>query len=310
MARIYFINGFLDVGKTTFIKELMVQDYFKIDGTTLLLLCEEGDEEYDEKLLDEHNVSCVNITKEEDFNPENIATIEMKYKPKRVVVEFNGMWNRKDLEFPWYWEDLVEITIFDANTFEIYTKNMKSIVAEQVRHSLMAIINRCDNYGAKLAAYRRSIKAVNQDINVVFYDSQGEMSTRLEDDLPYNLEDDDIDISTNTYATFYLDIMENLDRYLGKNVHFTGMVMKKSADKPSSSIIGRFVMTCCSADLSLFGFVCDYKQMNELELDDWVEVTAVVDKDYMEKYNLWYPVLYVEQAVKCEAPENKIVETI
>jgi hypothetical protein len=47
MARIYFINGFLDAGKTTFIKELLGQDYFQIPGRTLLLECEEGDEKYD-----------------------------------------------------------------------------------------------------------------------------------------------------------------------------------------------------------------------------------------------------------------------
>lgn len=108
MARIYFINGFMDAGKTTFIKELLGQDYFQITGETLLIECEEGDEEYPKIFLEEHHVEKVSIDNEEDFNPEYLAEIEKEYKPKRVIIEYNGMWNRKDLEFPWYWEDIVK----------------------------------------------------------------------------------------------------------------------------------------------------------------------------------------------------------
>ena len=100
MARIYFINGFMDAGKTTFIKELLGQDYFQISGETLLIECEEGDEEYPDNFLEEHHIEKVSIDNEEDFNPEYLAEIEKEYKPKRVIIEYNGMWNRKDLEFP------------------------------------------------------------------------------------------------------------------------------------------------------------------------------------------------------------------
>ena len=42
---VFLINGFLEAGKTEFIKYTMAQDYFQTEGTTLLLLCEEGESE-------------------------------------------------------------------------------------------------------------------------------------------------------------------------------------------------------------------------------------------------------------------------
>ncbi len=46
---IYLITGFLESGKTTFLRFTLDQDYFQIDGKTLLILMEEGEEEYDTK---------------------------------------------------------------------------------------------------------------------------------------------------------------------------------------------------------------------------------------------------------------------
>ena len=310
MARIYFINGFMDAGKTTFIKELLCQDYFQIPGRTLLIECEEGDEEYAENFLEEHNVCKVSIEDEEAFNPEHLAEIEKEYKPKRVIIEFNGMWDRKDLEFPWYWEDLVEISIFDATTFDMYSRNMKSLVAEQVRNALMTIFNRCDTVLDKIGGYRRSVKAVNSYLNVVFYDKDGEMSGRLDEDLPYDINEDELTITDDTYATFYIDIMENVDRYVGKQVNLKGMVIKKSQDVATSCILRRFAMTCCAEDLSMFGFVCNCPDADELELDDWVNYSGIVDKDYIEKYDLWYPVIYIKEMEHCNAPENNLVDVV
>jgi hypothetical protein len=310
MARIYFINGFLDSGKTTFIKELLCQDYFQIQGRTLLIECEEGDEEYTADFLEEHNVEKVSIEDEYEFTPEHLAEIEKKYKPKRVIIEFNGMWNRKNLEFPWYWEELVEISIFDASTFEMYSRNMKSLVADQVRNALMTILNRCDNVLDKIGSYRRSLKAVNSQLNVVFYDKEGEMSSRLDEDLPYDIDEDVLTITDDTYATFYIDLMENVDRYVGKQVNLQGMVIKKSKDVASSLILGRFAMTCCAEDLSMFGFVCDYAKADTLELDDWVEYSGIIDKDYMEKYDLWYPVIYVKELEHSNPPKNNWVDVV
>ena len=46
---LFLINGFLEAGKTAFIKFTLQQDYFQSEGKTLLIVCEEGEEEYEEE---------------------------------------------------------------------------------------------------------------------------------------------------------------------------------------------------------------------------------------------------------------------
>ena len=44
---VYLVTGVLESGKTSFLDFTAKQDYFQIEGTTLLITCEEGEEEYD-----------------------------------------------------------------------------------------------------------------------------------------------------------------------------------------------------------------------------------------------------------------------
>nr|MCR5023152.1 GTPase [Lachnospiraceae bacterium] len=71
MGTVYFVNGFLEAGKTTFIKELIGRESFRISGKTLILLCEEGDREYDASELEEAGAVLEVIEAEADFNEEN-----------------------------------------------------------------------------------------------------------------------------------------------------------------------------------------------------------------------------------------------
>ncbi len=152
MVKTYLINGFLDAGKTTFIKELLQRDYFMTGEKTLLLRCEDGEEEYDADMLARNHVYLAEIDSEEDFNAKHIAKLEKEIHPARVVIEFNGMWKRKTVKLPWLWKKPIEVAVFDAATFELYSKNMKSLVAEQVQNASMVIFNRCDGLTDKLAS--------------------------------------------------------------------------------------------------------------------------------------------------------------
>ena len=71
---IYLITGFLESGKTTFINFTVQQEYFQIEEPTLLITCEEGEEEYDEKLLLKHNTLLETIEEPEDFTLEKLKS--------------------------------------------------------------------------------------------------------------------------------------------------------------------------------------------------------------------------------------------
>ncbi len=310
MIKAYFINGFLEAGKTTFIKDLLQQDVFTTNEPTLLLLCEEGEEEYDRDWLAEHHIMLAQIDTVQDFTPEHIAEVTRDFCPTRVFVEYNCMWGRKNIAFPWQWNQPVEIVLFNAETFEVYAKNMRSLVAEQTRYAAMAVFNRCDNVMEKLPSFMRNLLAVNPGIAVAFEGKDGEINPRFKEELPYDISAEELTIKDKTYAVFYLDAMEDVERYLHKQVILTAKVMKKATDKPNMLILGRYVMTCCMADLTLFGFICDYEHTDELNVEDWVSIQAIVEKEYAEKYQLWYPTLRIISCQKTAKPEKEVVDIL
>ena len=263
MKPVYIINGFLESGKTEFICYTLEQPYFQIRGKTLLLVCEEGEIEYEEELLKKSRTNLVLIEREEDFNTSHLIELEKKYKPERIIIEYNGMWNFKNLRLPFHWGVEQQITTIDASTFPMYFTNMKSLLAEMLRGSELIIFNRCDDV-EDLSLYKRNVKAINQQADIVFEDSEGEVNQIFEDDLPYSLDAPIIELDNEGYGIWYLDSLDNLDRYIDKTVRFTAMVLKPKEFPRGYFVPGRMAMTCCAEDMAFLGFACEYDKADKL----------------------------------------------
>lgn len=305
----YVINGFLDSGKTSFFRYTLSQPYFKAEGKTLLVRCEEGDEEYGDRLLKENNIILVDIEGEADFTVERLEELDKEHAPVRILIEYNGMWDFKELKLPQIWNLEQQITIIDASTFPMYFNNMKSLLAEQLRNSELVMFNRCDGIDEKeLALYKRNVKAINQQAEIVFEDENGEVNITLDEDLPFDLNSDPIELNNFGFGMFYLDALENLDRYEGKNVKFKGMVLKPKGFPKDRFVPGRMAMTCCANDMQFLGFVTDYKKAESLKDKDWVEVTARVDRGFVKEYKGEGPILKAAEVKKCSAPDQPVID--
>lgn len=306
MKPVYIVNGFLESGKTEFICYTLAQPYFQVKGKTLLLVCEEGEEEYDEELLTESRTIMEVIEEEADFNADHLLELEKKYKPERIVIEYNGMWNFKNMKLPWHWKVEQQITTIDASTFAMYFTNMKSLLAEMLRKSEMIIFNRCDEV-EDLALYKRNVKAINQQAEIIFEDSEGEVNQIFEDDLPYNLNDPVIELNNEGYGIWYIDSLDNLDRYIDKTVQFTAMVLKPEGFPKGYFVPGRMAMTCCADDMAFLGFACEYDKADSLTNKQWVKVTAKVACEYFADYQGEGPVLKAVSVEQTKAPKEEII---
>lgn len=306
MKPVYIINGFLESGKSEFITYTLEQPYFQIKGKTLILLCEEGEIEYDEALLKKSRSVIELIEEEEDFNPDNLIELEKKHKPERIVVEYNGMWNFKNMKLPWHWKVEQQITTIDASTFPMYFNNMKSLVAEMVRKSEMIIFNRCDGV-EDLNSYKRNIKAINGKAEIIFEDSNGEVNEIMEDDLPYDLKQDTLVLDNYGYGIWYLDSLDHLERYIGKTIEFTAMVLKPEKFPKGYFVPGRMAMTCCADDMAFLGFACEYDGAEKLTQKQWVKVKATVTKEYWADYNGEGPILHAVSVEPAKAPKEEII---
>lgn len=308
MKPVYIINGFLESGKTEFISYTLEQPYFAIRGTTLLIVCEEGETAYDARLLKAAKTVMETIEEEGDFTPETLIELEKKHKPERIIIEWNGMWNYKEMKMPWHWTVEQQVTNIDASTFPMYYTNMKSMLAEMVRKSELIIFNRCDGLGDELASYKRNVKAVNQKAEIIFEDKDGEVSQIFEDDLPYDLTADTLFLDNKGYGIWYLDSLEHLERYLGKTVEFTAMVLKPKGFPKDYFVPGRMAMTCCADDMAFLGFACQYEAVESLKDKQWVTVKAVVKKEYFKDYNGEGPILHAVKVTSAKQPKDDIID--
>lgn len=306
MKPVFIINGFLESGKTEFICYTLEQPYFQIKGRTLLILCEEGENEYEEKLLKKSRTDLVLIEDEEEFNTAHLMELEKQYKPERILIEYNGMWNFKNMKLPFHWRVEQQITTIDASTFPMYYTNMKSLLAEMIRGSEMIIFNRCDGI-EDLSSYKRNVKAINQRADIIFEDSEGEINQIFEDDLPYSLDAPVLELDNEGYGIWYLDSLDHLERYIGKTVQFLAMVMKPKEFPKGYFIPGRMAMTCCAEDMAFLGFACKYAQADKLTDKQWVKVTAKVEKEYFEDYQGEGPVLHAISVEQARAPKETVI---
>lgn len=307
MKPVYMINGFLESGKTEFITFTLNQPYFQIRGKTLLLLCEEGEIEYDQALLNRSRTVVELIESEEDFTPANLQALEKKHKPERIIVEYNGMWNFKNMKLPRSWRIEQQITTIDGSTFPVYYTNMRSLLAEMIRGSEMIIFNRCDDVREELNSYKRNIKAVNPAADVIFEDANGEIDEIFEEDLPYDLNQETIVLDNTGYGIWYLDSMDHLERYLGKKLEFVAMVLKPENFPQGYFVPGRMAMTCCADDMAFLGYACEFPGTGALKQQEWVKVTATVSKEYWKDYGGEGPMLHAISVEKTKAPKNPVI---
>jgi len=305
MMPLFLINGFLEAGKTEFLQFTMEQEYFQTDGKTLLIVCEEGDIEYDENLLKENRTSVVYVDSLEELTPQRLEELELLYNPERVLMEWNGMWNQDELKLPKDWVIYQQVTIIDGSTFDLYMKNMKPLLGAMVRNSELIICNRCDGI-EDLEGYRRTLLAMNNKAEIIFEDEEGEISEISEADLPYDMSADVIEIAPEAYGIWYIDCMDKPDRYQGKVVEFTGMVLKSPEFPKNYFVPGRMAMTCCEADMTFLGYVCKSKEARHLETRQWVRVRAKIEYEEWQDYGGVGHVLYAE-SVK---PDIGIIEVV
>ena len=307
MIPVYFINGFLESGKTEFINFTIEEDYFKIDELTLIIACEEGEKEYEPEALEGGNAVLELLDGESAFTLKNLSALAAKHNPERIIIEYNGMWNPKDILLPQDWAMEEQITLIDATTFAMYYANMKSRIAEMVRNADVVVFNRCDNIALdELQSFRRSVRAINSFADIVFENAYGEMELG-EEELPYDLESDIIVLNEDTYAIWYMDAMERMDRYHGKTVQFLAMVMHQE-DFPEGWLIpGRVAMVCCEDDVAFLGFPCKWNGAPLAE-GQWVTMTAVMKEEYWFEYEGEGPVLYGVSAEPAEAPAKVMID--
>ena len=304
---VYLFAGFLDGGKTSFINGIL-QDGFAREDPTLLICCEEGTEEYDPRALD--NVTVVNVEEETGLNRFFLKQCEKKYKPRQVLVEFNGMWSLGRFyqdALPNNWVLYQIMTMVEASTFDVYAKNLGQLMMEKITNADMIVFNRCDE-SLRAALRQRNLRMVNRRANIYLENSDGTSEDYADDSVcPFDLEQDVIDIPDDDFGVWYVDVMEHPERYEGKTVHAKTVVCHLP-QYPGEVILGRFAMTCCVEDITFLGLVARGEGFDAYANRAWADVTGVVHlEDHKAYQGQDGPVLHVTALSPAEKPKEEVL---
>ena len=306
---VYVFTGFLESGKTQFIKEIIADPDFTENERTALLLCEEGIEEYGEREMMRYGTAIVPIESPERLTPNILKRVEQKYDPDRILIEYNGMWKLDDLiaAFPARWELYQIVTTVDATTFELYLANMGPMMFEHITTADLVVFNRCTD-ALKEMLYQKNIRAMNPRATIYLDDVDGNSEDYNRNmPLPFDVDADVIDIAPEDYGLWYIDAMGDPGKYDGKTVRFLGQAYV-GRDVPAGSFVpGRFGMVCCAEDISFLGFICRYDGAKDLKQRDWVRVTASITVEALPQYRGEGPVLHAIEVVPADKPAEDLV---
>ena len=274
---VYVFTGFLDSGKTKFIQETLEDPRFNAGERTLLLVFEEGEEEYDFSTYPHQNVYLEVLDQQTDTTKDLQALVK-KYKPHRVVAELNGMQLVGDIysRFPENWAIAQEVMFADSTTFLAYNANMRNLVMDKLVGGQMVVFNRLAP-GQDSMPFHKIVRAANRRIDILYDYTDGTTEfDELEDPLPFDINAPVIMVTDEDYAIWYRDVTEAPQKYDGKTVSFKAQVAMLKRDKKSMFAPGRFVMTCCEDDIQFCGVPCKYDRVQTLESRSWVAVTASI----------------------------------
>ena len=305
---LYLFTGFLEAGKTGMIQQTLEDERFYSGEKTLLLITEEGEEEYDLSKVKKANITVRVIEDKADLNTENLTAILKETDPEQIMVEYNGMWLIKELTdaLPDGVVIAQEICVMDAGTILSFNANMRQLVFDKLSTAELVFFNRCPEK-TDIMPLHQLVRAISRRAGITYeYESGYLQYDEIEDPLPFDTEADVIEIGDKDYALWFQDLMDDMKKYAGKTVKFKGVVAHDESAPADVFVVGRHVMACCAEDIQYCGLACDWKSAAVLNTNDWVILTAKLLVGRHKLYRGKGPYLSAIEVVRTSAPEDPV----
>lgn len=308
---VYLFLGFLDSGKTKFIHDTLCDKRFQDGDKTLVILCEEGEEELDtSKYAGGRNVNIVTLESKEQLTTKFLEDSVKKYRAERVMIEYNGMWLMNDLGevMPRNWQIYQIMMMADSKTFDMYNSNMRQLVYDKISITELVAFNRY-NSGIDKMKLHTIVRAINRRAAIIYeYEDGSVENDDIVDPLPFDINAPVVEIKDEDFGLLYLDAMDKPQNYDGKTIKFKALVARSNKMPKNSFVGGRFAMTCCVEDIRYVGFMCRWDHASTLSNKGWYTVTAKVKAERDKLFgNELGPMFYVAEAVPAKAPEEETV---
>lgn len=305
---VYLFTGFLECGKTTFIQDTLEDKRFNSGERTLLLVCEEGEEEYTTEKFSGKNVKICVFDSVEDLDETKLDKLVKEYRAERVIVEYNGMWLIQNFydNMPEDWVPYQDMLFFDTNTFLAYNQNMRSLVVDKLSDCDVVVFNRIEKDFDTMQLHK-IVRGISRRAQILYEYTDGTLvPDEIEDPLPFDIDAPLIEIEDRDFALFYRDLTEDMKKYKGKTVKFKGIAATDPKFPDKTCALGRHIMTCCADDIQYCGLVSKVKDVSSVQNAGWYMVVAEIDIRFSRLYGKKGPVFNVKSLTETDAPEEQV----
>jgi len=305
---VFLFTGFLESGKTKFIQETLEDKRFNSGERTLLIVCEEGEEEYAPDQFSGKNVFIKVVEEPEELNRPNLRKWLEETNSERVVIEYNGMWMLDSLygSLPENWAVAQEFLFCDATTFVSYNANMRQLTVDKLKSAELVVLNRYDDNMDRMEMHR-IIRAISRRCDIAYEYTDGKVVyDDIEDPLPFDVDAPVIEIEDRDFAIWYRDMSEEPKKYDGKTIEVKCRCLVRKNVPKGCFIAGRHIMTCCVQDIQFAGVVCVWEHADEIRNDEWAIITARMDYKFHRAYGRKGPVFTVQSVQEVEKPEEPV----
>ena len=109
-------------------------------------------------------------------------------------------------------------------------------------------------------------------------------------------------IEPSNYTNILKIVNENLDKYIGQKISFTGYVYRVADINNDEFILARDMIIANNPKQTVVvGFLSKYKDAYKLENYTWIKITGTIEKG---NYYGEVPIVYITDIEKVEKPDN------
>lgn len=118
-------------------------------------------------------------------------------------------------------------------------------------------------------------------------------------------ESETIQMTDDMFGSYYGEINDNPQSYIGKTIKMSGFVFKEEGFTSNQLVISRFLITHCIADASIIGFLAEFQGAETIEEDTWIEIEGVIDIGTYGGYEL--PIIKVTSLNVIDEPSEPYI---
>ncbi len=131
-----------------------------------------------------------------------------------------------------------------------------------------------------------------------FYDSTSKVKVNDEVDTSY------VEINANNYTDILKDSHENIDKYIGKEVKFTGFVYRLFDFNETQFVLARQMIISSDNQAVVVGFLSECDNAKDFIDGAWVEAEGIIEKG---NYHGDIPVIKIKNIKETTVPKDEYV---